>query len=547
MIYKVCLSNMDSLEELVDFGALKSLSSFASITSGFNQHNSNLAEQLLAFPPFVPSKGVEYPYVGVVDSGIREDHPYLKYWVEQREDFVLSSEKNCSHGSFVGGVVSYGDRVRGVTTQYDGVKLIDVVAIPNTDPKYGNTGSLSEDELVEILNEVVPKYSGKVKVWNLSLGSSKICEDQAFSDLAMALDEIQDENDVMFVISAGNYEDRPLRAWPPEDETKFNDRITSPADSIRAITVGSISHTDTELSKMYEPSPFSRRGPGPNFIVKPDLVDFGGTLSLTPPAIKGVSSFGEWGDLVEGVGTSYSTPRISSLLSKIHHFMAHNPSRNLSKALLIHSALDLRNNKRPVRDEMKYLGFGKPMELDEILNCSQSSSTFVLEGTLFPSSHVEITDFPFPNVLVEEDKCFGEIFMTLVYNPPLSGKFGFEYCRSNIEVSLGTDKPNGYSGEVPLERMGELEKELVENGFKWSPVKVYHRKIEKGIADHPWKLKLTLQGRSNEILEPQDFSLVITIRDPKGEKHVYNDVSQQLDQRFLYQDLQISSRIRPVI
>lgn len=540
IVYKVAISNLDHLYELADYGPIRTISNFPLI-SHF-QAMTSLAEPN-ELPEFIPIDGYDYPYVAVVDSGIREDHPQLKYWVERREDYVLPNEKNCEHGSFVGGIISYGDRIDGVKTPFDGIKIIDIAAIPNSDEKYGDVGALTEDDLVEILQETVPKYSGKVKVWNLSLGTNQVCKDEAFSDLAIALDEIQDENDVIFVIAAGNYEDK-IRPWPPTDPNLFDDRLTTPGDSVRAITVGAISHIETEITKVFDPSPFSRRGPGPNYIIKPELVDFGGTMSISPPSIKGVRSFDEYGNLHESVGTSYSTPRVASLLAKLYHYSGHPLSRNLAKALLIHSAVNPKTGNPPQRDEMKYLGFGQPKGIIDILNCSESSLTMVFEGIIYPSTHIEITDFPFPQTLVEQNKCFGEIFMTLVYTPPVDARYGFEYCRSNIEVSLGTDKPKGYSGEVPLERMGEIEKELVENGFKWSPIKVYHRKFDRGIADHQWMLKIYSQSRSNEIPAPQSFALVITVSDPKGEKTVYNDISQQLEQRFLYRDLHINNQIR---
>ncbi|PFE33925.1 hypothetical protein CN270_11430 [Priestia megaterium] len=544
VIYKVKIEDKLKLDAILNFGAVKSLSYFPVLSS--NQQHSTIEKDLGETEIFFPEQGTEYPYVGVIDSGTRDENPYLSPWVEHREDYVLPEEKNCEHGSFVTGIIAYGDRLTNQQSNYDGVKIIDITAIPNNNPQYGQVGRLTEDELVEILQEIVPKYSGKVKVWNLSLGLSKICDDQAFSDLAISLDEIQDENDVTFVISTGNYEE-DYRAWPVASPENYNDRITSPADSVRAITVGSISHLDSDLAKLYEPSPFSRKGPGPNYIVKPELVDFGGNINLNPQHISCVPSIGEYGGIRGDVGTSFATPRISAILAKIHHYLDYNISRNLANALLIHSAIDRRDNKRPKKEERAYLGFGQPQGIKQILDCTEHSSTIVFEGTIYPSTYIEINDFPFPQVLKENGKWFGDIIVTIVYNPPLNSDYSFEYCRSNIEVSLGTIKPKGYSSEVPLERMGALEKELVENGMKWAPIKVYHRKITGGLNDHPWKLKLTLSGRSEEILAPQDFALIVTIKDPQQNKDVYNDVTQQLRQRFIYSDIQISNRIRPTI
>lgn len=546
-VYKVIIENNVNLDELTNFGGIKSLSFFPIISTN-EAADIRTYTNLEDMSVFSPDPGVDYPYVGVIDSGVNEGNVFLDEWVTHREDYVLQEEKNCNHGSFVSGIIAYNDRLNFQQNIYDGVKIIDVTAIPNSNPKYGPTGTLDEEELVEILREVVPKYSGRVKVWNLSLNSENICQEQGFSDLAIALDEIQDENDVIFVISAGNYKGHPPRSWPISNVTNYDDVITSPADSVRAITVGSIAHLDSDLSQLYCPSPFSRRGPGPNYITKPELVDFGGNITFSPFQNNGVISFDENGQLVEDIGTSFSTPRVSALLSKIYHYLDYNPSRSLAKALLIHSAVDKRTNKWPEKEDRPYLGFGQPQDLQTVLECSKNSSTIIFEGTINPSTYVEITDFPFPKVLTENGKCFGEIFVTLVYEPPLNSDYSFEYCRSNIEVSMGTTKPNGYSGEVPLEKIGELEKELIENGMKWAPVKVYHRKIsERGINEYPWKLKLTLSGRSEEVLEPQDFTLIVTIKDPQNQKDVYHDVAQQLQQRFIYNDLQVRNRVRPII
>lgn len=545
IIYKIEIKDYTSLEKITDFGGVKSLSYFPQITVN-RLDNQILDDGRNEFPFFLPEPDTEYPYVGLIDSGTRDSNNYLEPWVEAREEFVLEKEKNCNHGSFVSGIIAYNERFEAKADEYDGVKIIDIVAIPNDDSSYGDVGTVNEEELIEILQEVIPKYSGKVKVWNLSLNSDSICNEQGFSDLAISLDEIQDDYDVTFVISTGNFHD-DIRKWPVDENLDLKDTITSPADSIRGITVGSISHIDSDLSSQYCPSPFTRRGPGPNYITKPDLVEFGGNLAISPPYINGIISFDESGNLTTGVGTSYSTPRVSALLSKIHHYLDHEPSRNLAKALLIHSAVDKRINKRPESEDKNYLGFGQPQNLQTILEGNEFSSTIVFEGSINPSTYIEINDFPFPEVMKDNEKWFGEIFVTLVYSPPLDSNYSFEYCRTNIDVSLGTDKPNGYSGEVPMEKFGDFERELVESGMKWAPVKVYHRKISKGINSHPWKLKLTLSGRSEEDVSTQDFVLIVTIADPAEEKEVYQDIAQQLQQRFLYNDLQLSNRIRPTV
>ncbi|MGQ7113230.1 S8 family peptidase, partial [Escherichia sp. TWPC-MK] len=128
---------------------------------------------------------------------------------------------------------------------------------------------------------------------------------------------------------------------------------------------------------------------------------------------------------------------------------------------------------------IKYLGFGLPSEnSNDILMCSENDITLVFKSKIVDGLHLEMIDFPYPESLIKNGKYTGEIYMTLAYNPPLDINYGQEYCRTNIDVSFGTYKYDSdgnvsFKGQVPLERnWGEkFEKEQIQNGFKWSPIK----------------------------------------------------------------------------
>jgi hypothetical protein len=66
---------------------------------------------------------------------------------------------------------------------------------------------------------------------------------RSFSDLGAALDRLRDEHGVTFIVAAGNYRQPALRGWPPDDLGE-DDRVCAPADSVRAIVVGSAAHRD---------------------------------------------------------------------------------------------------------------------------------------------------------------------------------------------------------------------------------------------------------------------------------------------------------------
>lgn len=481
--------------------------------------------------------------IGIIDGGISEDNPYLQPFIIAREEYVHEAYRNPFHATFIASTIQYGNLLNGINSSTcHRFKFVDIIAMPNCDEEVGPTDTISEYELMDILEEVMEKYSHTTKIWNLSLGiEDKPCSG-SMSDLGIFLDYIQDKYHVQIFVSSGNINTLPLRNWPPQSGLGEHDRLISPADSVRAVTVGSVALFESEDSivKLNEPSPFSRRGPGANYIVKPDIVDYGGNLSKTYSIDGlGVRGMDPQGNIIEGNGTSYSTPRALQKYASIYEEMVE-PDILLAKAMLIHSA---RMNSRELLDEkpdnIKYYGFGIPSaNVQEILQCSEDEVTLVFKQKISQGSHLEMYDFPYPKSLIKNNKYIGEIGMTLAYLPPLDERYGKEYCRTNIEVSFGTYSYNAggeidYKGQVPLETKWDekFEAARVKNGFKWSPVKSYYKKFARGIqlADG-WKLRIDMSPRNGMYVPSQEFVLIITIRDPNG-NDIYSEIATGLRER----------------
>lgn len=498
------------------------------------------------FPP--PEDGREYPTVGIIDSGTSPADPYIAPWVVERHIYVPAADQTFEHGSFVAGLVIHPRLLNAGQPAFpdSSSKIVDVVAIPKG-------SGLAEDELVTILEEVLPKHP-EVLVWNLSIAGRRLCTDGAFSDLAVKLDELQDRFGVTFVFAAGNYGVRPFRPWPPTDLGE-QDRICSPADSMRGVTVASIAHLGhaTSRVKQGEPSPFSRRGPGPVFTPKPDVGHFGGNCDTTGAYTQlGVLSVDGTGKVAENIGTSFAAPLIATQLAGISASLATPPSRNLAKALLVHSAV-LGSESIPAH-ELRYRGFGIPGSVLDVLTCTPWSATLVFEPELIPGLEFVRTRVPIPPSLRNSDgKLRGNIAMTLVYDPPLDATFGSEYCRMNVDASLGTyekgkDGKLHHKKQIPAEPrdISELyERQLIEHGFKWSPVKVYRRSL-KSVSGNDWRLKVELLARSGySTSAPQRAALVITIADPQKTAPVYDQVVQLMQKAgWASNDLQVQSRLR---
>ena len=465
--------------------------------------------------------------IGIIDGGISDTNTLLFPYIIAREVYVPKDYQNSSHGTFIASTIQYGNRLNSIPYENpQRFKFLDVIAILGI-------GGISEDELMEIIEDVMQKHSETVKVWNISLGlPNKICQ-ESMSDLGIFLDYIQDTYQVQIFVSSGNI-NNPLRTWPVQADMDEQDRIISPADSVRAITVGSVALYESENSivKTNEPSPFSRRGPGANYIVKPDVVDFGGNCTVNNDinglGMKGLDINGQ---VIEGIGTSYSNPRVVQKFAAICDEMVEKDIL-LAKAMLIHSArMESRDLLGENQKNIDYYGFGIPsVNTQDILQCSENEVTLVFRQKITRGSHLEMFDFPYPSSLIENGKCFGKIGMTLVYNPTLNENYGKEYCRADVKVSFGTYKhmPDGktnFKGQIPIDKMWneKFEESQVKNGFKWSPTKSYYKKIKGISAKDGWKVRIDMTQRNQEQLPEQEFVLIITIKAPEGQD-IYSEV-----------------------
>lgn len=511
---------------------------------------------------------MDFPVVAVVDSGISSKIPTLEAWVHKHLRFVAEEEENLYHGTFVAGLVIWGDQLNDSLPEVGAhpCRVLDVHVLPNSDPSYGTVGVITEIELLNDLEGCLSRYANEVRVWNLSMGSDEICRLDKFSDFAMQLDNLQEQYGVTFVVAAGNYQESPLLKYPRSKLNEEKVRITTPADSVLAVTVGAISQIDhpSTGARRGEPSPFSRNGPGPNYTIKPDLVHFGGNIGLDHSLPLGITSVSDGSSIGENVGTSFSTPLVARQLAYIHHQITPAPSPTLARALLTHNARDLRTLGRVEDGDDRYLGFGIPLQVDRALECQPWQTTLVFEETLRPGYVLEWDQFPYPDSLKRRNKFRGEIWMTLAYPPKRNPAYGSEYCETYIDAHFGVmrdgkDKKTGeakeiFRGLVPPEHNnpGELfESFQVERLRKWAPVRTYHTLIPNGVTGKRWKLMVNMLTRHEvekidqgdddagaPILQP--FALILTISDPERKAvTVYDEVARILRTRFKSRNLQL--------
>lgn len=506
----------------------------------------------------------DFPVVVVVDSGVSSQIPELESWVVGRKPCVAPAYRNTDHGTFVAGLICWGGELNPTITGVDDSPcgIFDLQVLPNGDPSKGETDSLIESEFLESLEEALKEHSNKYKVWNLSLGTNVVCSLDEFSPLAEELDNLQERYKVSFVISAGNFVTPPLLDYPRSKEQLEKGRITTPADSVLGITVGAVSHVDYKKNgpKENHPSAFSRHGAGPNHIIKPDLVHFGGACSIDGKHISGIRSLNGSGS-AENLGTSFATPLVSRTLAQIYHQIVPTPSPVLARALLTHHSRDPRTNKRVPDGDENYFGFGLPAPVPYCLECTPFSSTLVFDDVLRPGFYQEWDHFPFPPSLYRDGRYFGEIWMTVAFAPTRGSRWGTEYCETNIDAHFGVyyDKTSRSTGEITETFRGLVPPEHKNPGIlyesyqvqqlrKWAPVRTYHGTLgENGERGNRWRLKLQLltrHGIEKEALNPQPFSLIVTIADPEKKVRVYDEMAQIMRNRFKSENLSIRSATR---
>lgn len=517
-IFKIFEPRQELLKELSGFVGTQSLSGFPVYYPVRTQALPVGKIGANDYP--IPDPLVEYPIVGVVDSGIQNTIEVLDPWVVGKENYVPDGYANYDHGTFVAGLIVHSQRLNHQDPRFPScsAKILDVAVMPKD--------GISEDELLTILEDVLPRHP-EVKFWNLSLGTNIPISQNNFSDFAVGIDRLQREYGVTFILAAGNH-------------TKYlgrgitNDTLCAPADSVRSIVVSAVAHTShsSSLSASEQPSPFSRKGPGPVYLPKPDISHYGGNCDAQGAYLQtGVISVNAHGLLAEDIGTSFAAPLVSTLAANISNAIVGGASKNLTKALLVHSAAMRSEINTP--ELLHTRGFGTPPDLDEILECKPWNCTMIFEIPVKPRIEYRKLQFPIaPSLYLSNGRMKADILMTLVYDPELDASFGSEYCRTNIEASLGVIRKNkdgsfSHHKEVPEDpklRGSAYEKDLVKGGFKWSPVKVYRRKIARGIqADH-WQLILNTMDRGeHHTLSPQDAALIITIADPDMRAPVYNE------------------------
>lgn len=261
------------------------------------------------------------PVVALLDGMPVENHPALagRLIVDDPDGWSASCPvKDRHHGTAMASLIVHGELGTGVALS----RPLYVRPVLKPDPRAwvrareAVPGNLLA---VDLLHRAVrrlyegtdgqPAAAPSARIVNLSIGERPF--DACPTPLARLVDYLAWRYDVLFLVSAGNYEDdleldlprieyAALRADKPALARAFAQawtrlapfrRIRSPGDSINAITVGALhddstigiipAHLDDPFGKSLMPSPIGAQGPGFRRSIKPDVFLAGGRQTFT--------------------------------------------------------------------------------------------------------------------------------------------------------------------------------------------------------------------------------------------------------------------------
>ena len=293
-----------------------------------------------------PSPPDSAPGIAVLDSGIVAGHPLLASAVGDAQSFLSDAPAadEHGHGTFVSGIALYDDVADGLRNGRF-VPALRIFSGRILNERNEGDVELIENQIERAVRYFVDNYD--CRVFNLSYGDlNKPYQGRHVAGLAVTLDALSRELDVLCVVATGNYHGDDAgpgdwRAEYPKYLTSPGASLLDPAPALNAVTVGSIArHERNEhwpddpgylpVARIGQPSPFTRHGPSVNGAVKPDLVDYGGNvavgarggnrLTLGRQGVGELSisrDFATGRPFAEDSGTSFAAPRVANAAARI--------------------------------------------------------------------------------------------------------------------------------------------------------------------------------------------------------------------------------------
>lgn len=467
------------------------------------------------------SSPLNEPTIGVIDT-LFDKNVYFSEWVEYQnmldKDIPVNSD-DYTHGTAVSSIIVDGPALNPWLDDGCGNFKVRHFGV-------ATRTFFSSFSVLQSIRKII-KENTDIKVWNLSLGSTDEINPNFISIEASILDEIQHENDVIFIIAGTNKEKKHYQV---------ERKIGAPADSINSLIVNSV-----DLGK--KPAPYSRDGIVLSFFNKPDVSYYGGT---SDKLIKVCQPLG-----VGNVkGTSFAAPWISRKMSYLIDVLG--LRREVAKALIIDSANEW--GKNYTAKETSLLGHGVvPIDIENVIKSEKDEIKFILSGS---SEKFDTYNFDIPMPIDSKGKYPYNVKATLCYFPKCSRNQGVDYTDTEIDIQFGRitdkDKLNPFNkNKQNLEEISYLHENNARKIFrKWDNSKHIQEEIKKtprGKKVYPnrlWGLSL----KTKERLEKKSgiglkFGIIITFKEIKGVNRIDDFIKRCKYRGWLVNELDLKNKI----
>ena len=469
----------------------------------------------------IPDPGNE-PVIGVIDTFF-DSSVYFHNWVESI-DYLDDIEKHQlqnadrDHGTQVTSIIVDGPRLNPWLDDGCGRFRVRHFGVCSN--------RIQTARLVRKIKEIVTR-NPDIHVWNLSLGSEDEVSKNFISYDAAALDELQSQYNVIFVISGTN-----------DNRTEQPDilKVGSPADSLNSIVVNSVRRDG-------RPASYSRKGNILCFFNKPDVSYYGGDYD---ERIIAYSPTGK----EEVYGTSFSAPWISRKLCYLIDVMG--IPREIAKALLIDAAAgwEYKQSTFQLKD---VIGYGiVPIDIQKVLSTDNDEIKFVVYGT---SESYKTANYSIPVPRDEDNKYPYVARATLCYFPECSRLQGVDYTNRELSLIFGRVKNDGSiedindnvqedSGAHVDERKSRTEFRKWENTKFISAVLKDTLKPKKSYGERLWGITVTSKERlSTRMKKHLNFGAVITLKELHGINRIDEFVKACILRGFIVNRLDVQNRI----
>lgn len=469
----------------------------------------------------IPSPGIE-PTIGVIDT-LFDTRVYFSEWVEYHDmvdNNIPKGQNDYRHGTAVSSIIVDGPKLNPWLDDGCGrfrVRHFGVAA----------GAQFSSFTIIKLIKRII-EGNKDIKVWNISLGSNQEINDNFISAEAAVLDQLQYENDVIFVVAGTNKSRADI------------EKIGSPADSINSMVVNSV--TKSGLSTKY-----SRKGLALSFFAKPDVSYYGGSeeqyIQVCEPL--GVT-------LV--AGTSFAAPWIARKLAYLINILGLN--REVAKALIIDAARGW--NDAPTPEEVALYGHGiVPIKITDIIQTPEDEIKFLVTDV---SEKWNTYNYHFP-IPLKGDSYPYFARATMCYFPLCDRAQGVDYTNTELNLHFGRIKDNGKLNEINEDKQNQcddigeagsyiLEGEARERFRKWDNVKYISEKVrdrripKKAYKNKNWGMEI----KTNNRLDPKDgiglrFGVVVTVKEMYGVNRIDEFIKNCNFNGWLVNTIDIQNRI----